>query len=74
MQKVPSVQLTISKPSIKDLLDEVKGFKYQITMKLLLNKYKENADRKFAPVYFNSTTKIVTNSEYDLNKSFQKVF
>ena len=74
MQKVPSVQLTISKPSIKDLLDEVKGFKYQITMKFLLNKYKENADRKFAPVYFNSTTKIVTNSKYDLNKSFQKVF
>ena len=44
--KDPSVQLTISKPSIKeifkDLLDEIKGFKYQITLKVLLNKYKEN--------------------------------
>ena len=37
--KYPSVQLTISKPSIKDLfkdlLNEIKGFKYQITLKLL---------------------------------------
>ena len=36
--KDPSVQLTASKSSIKDLfkdlLDEIKGFKYQITVKV----------------------------------------
>ena len=43
--KDPSVQLTISKPSIedllKDLLDGIGGFKYQITLKILLRKYKK---------------------------------
>ena len=52
VSKKPSVQLTVSKPSIKDLfkdlLDEIKGLK--ITLKVLLSKYKENADRKCAPV------------------------
>ena len=38
--KDPSIQLTISKASIEDLfkdllLDEIKGFKYQITLKIL---------------------------------------
>ena len=64
--KDPSVQLTISKPSIddlfKDLLNEIKGFKYQITLKILLSKYKENTGREFALVYFNSTTKTVIQS------------
>ena len=59
----PSVRLTIARPRIKelfkDLLAEIKGFKYQITLKVLLSKYKENAEREFAPVYFNSTTKTV---------------
>ena len=42
--KDPSVQLTISKPSIKgllkdlDLLNEMKGFKHQISQKVLLSK------------------------------------
>ena len=55
--------MTIARPRIKelfkDLLAEIKGFKYQITLKVLLSKYKENAEREFAPVYFNSTTKTV---------------
>ena len=42
------VQLTIIKPSIKDLfkdlLKEIKAFKYQIILKLLLRKYKEDTD------------------------------
>ena len=67
--KDPSVQLTPSKSSIEDLfddlLDEIKGFKYQITLKVLLSKYKENRDIEFAPVYFNSTTKTVIVPEYD---------
>ena len=74
--KDPSVQLTISKPSIKDLfkdlLNEIKGFKYQITLKVLLSKYRENTDRDFAPVYFNSTTKTVFGPKYGFNKSFKK--
>ena len=57
----------------KDLLDEIKGFKYQITLAVLLSKYKENTDREFAPVYFNSTTKRVINSKYDFDKSFQEI-
>ena len=57
----------------KDLLDEIKGFKYQITVKVLLSKYKKNGDIEFAPVYFNSTTKEVINLEYDIDKSFQEI-
>ena len=59
----------------KDLLDEIKGFKYQITAKFLLGKHKENGDTEFAPVYFNSIPKTVINSDkYDLDKSFQEIF
>ena len=70
-------QLEASKLSIKDLfndlLDEKKGFKYQITVKVLLGKDKGNGDIEFAPVYFNSATKTVINSEYMLDKSFRDV-
>ena len=69
------VQLEASKSSIKDLfndlLNETKGFKYQITVKVLLKKYKSNGEIEFAPVYFNSSTKTVINHKYKLNKSFQ---
>ena len=57
----------------KDLLDQTKGFKYQITVKVLLKKHKQNGDIEFAPVYFNSVTKTVINFKYDLSKSFQEV-
>ena len=44
--KGPLAQLEASKSSIKDLfkdlLDEIEGLKYQITMKVLLRKHKEN--------------------------------
>ena len=36
------------------------------------SKYKENADREFAPVYFNCTTETVVGRKYGLDKSFQK--
>ena len=49
----------------KDLLDEIKGFKYQKTVKVLLSKHKENEGIEFAPVYFN------INSKYMLDKSLQ---
>ena len=73
----PLVQLEASNSSIKDslrdLLDEVKGFKYLITVKVLLSKYKENRDVEFAPVCFNSTTKKLINSKYMFDKSFQDI-
>ena len=55
------VQLETSKSSVKDLLNdllnETKSFKYQITVKVLLKKYKHNGEIEFAPVYFNSFTR-----------------
>ena len=62
-RKNPIVQLEASKSSIKDLLNdllnETKGFKYQVTVKCLLKKYKHNGEIEFAPVYLNSFTKTV---------------
>ena len=60
------VQLEASKSSIKDLfndlLNETKGFKYQITVKFLFKKYKPNAEIEFPPIYFNSSTKTMINN------------
>ena len=71
------VQLEASKSSIKDLfndlLNEAKGFKYQITVKVLLKKYRLNEEIEFAPVYFNSSTKTIINHRYKLDQSFQKI-
>ena len=71
------VQLEASKSSIKDLysslLNEIKGFKYQITANILLKKYKPNEEIEFAPVYFNSVTKLVINNKFKLEKSFQEI-
>ena len=55
-------------------MNEIKGFKYEIALKVLLSKYKENKDIEFAPVYFNSTTKTVIIPKYSLDKSFQEDF
>ena len=54
----------MSKSSIKDLLnnllDEPKGFKYQITLNVLLKKIQPK-ENKLLTVYFNSKTKKVIN-------------
>ena len=42
-------------------------------MIVLLSKHKMNGDIEYVPIYFNSATKIVTNSEYNLDKSFQEI-
>ena len=64
-RKVPIAQLEAIKSSIKDLfsnlLNETKGFKYQITVKVLLKNTSSMGEFEFAPVYFNSTTKTVIN-------------
>ena len=49
-------------------------FRYQITVKVLLKKYKPNGEIEFTPVYFNSSTKTVINRRYKLDKSFQETF
>ena len=47
-KKDPIEQLEASKSSVKDmfsdLLNEKKGFKYQITLKVMLKKYKPNGE------------------------------
>ena len=57
-----------------DLLNETKGFKYQITLKVMLKKYKPNREIEYKPVYFNSTTKTVANHKYSLENAFKKFF
>ena len=75
-KKDPLIHSEASKPSIKilfnDLLDETKGFKYQITGKILLKQCK-GTETEFFPVYFYSKTKIVINHRSDLDKSFQEI-
>ena len=57
-----------------DLLNETKGFKYQITVKVLLKKYKPNGETEFTPVYFNSSTKTIINHRYKLINLFKKFY
>ena len=76
--KDPLVQLEASKSSFKDLfkdlLNKMKGFKYQTTVAVLLSKEKENGEIEYSSDYFNSMTKTVINSEFSLDKSFQEIF
>ena len=77
-KKEPLVQLEVSKSSIedlfKDLLNEIKGFKYQITLAVLLSKIKTDGNIEYSPVYFNSATKTVINSdEFGLDPLFQEI-
>ena len=71
------VQLEASKSSIKnlfnDLLNETKCFKYQITVKVLLKKYKPNEEIEFAPVYFDSSTKTIISNRFKLEDAFQEI-
>ena len=48
----------------------MKGFKYQISVKMLISKEKENENREYSSVFFNSVTKTVINSECNLSRSF----
>ena len=70
------MQLEASQSSINDLfndlLNERRGFKYQITVKVL-KKYKPNGEIEFASMYFNSSTKTIVNNRYKLDQSFQEI-
>ena len=74
-KKDPILQLEGSNLRIKnlfnDLLNKLKGFKYQINVEVLFKKYKLNGEIEFRPVYFNSVTKTVTNHIFKLEKSFE---
>ena len=71
------VQLKASKISIvelfKDLLIELKGFKHQITLAVLLSKVKNSGSIEYSPVYFNSLTKTVIDNNFELDQSFQEI-
>ena len=54
-------------------LDETKGFMYQITVKIFLNKYK-GIEIEFFSVCFNSITKAVINHKFDLDKLLKKFY
>ena len=53
----------------------MKGFKYQIIVNILLHKEKKNGDIEYSSVYFNSTTKVVINEDFNesLSKSFEEI-
>ena len=76
-RKDPIIQLKASKSSIKDLfndpLNKTKGFKYQITVKVSLKKYKLNREIEFRPAYFNSVTKTVTNHRFKIENYFYEI-
>ena len=71
------VQLKASEISIKELLKvlfiELKGFKYQITLAVLLSKMKNNGEIEYSTVYFNSLTKTVIGDKFELNQTFQEI-
>ena len=70
------VQLKASKLSINlfsDVLNEIKSFKYQITVKVLLKRFKLDEEIEFRRVYFNSVTKTVTNHRFQLESAFEEI-
>ena len=71
-------KLEASKLSIKDLfsdlLNETKGFNYQMTLKVVLKKIQTNRQIEFSrPIYFNLTTKTVINHRFKLENYFQEI-
>ena len=61
------------KDLLSDLLNEIKGFKYQITLQVMLKKYKPKGEIEFRPVYFNSTTKTLINHKFSPENTFQEI-
>ena len=61
------------KDLFSDLLNGTKGFKYELTLNVLLKKYKPDGKIEFRAAYFNSTTKTVINHRLKLENSFQEI-
>ena len=49
------------------------NIKNQITLEVELKKKYKDTEIEFSSVYFNSTTKRLTNHEFALEKSFQEI-
>ena len=72
------IQLKASDISIKklfkDLLVELKGLKYQITLAVLLSKVNNSGEIEYSPVYFNSLTiTVIGSNKFGLNQAFQEI-
>ena len=71
------IQLKSSKMVIKnlfkDLLVETNGFKYQITLCVLLSKVKSSDLIEYSPIYLNSLTKTVIVNKYFLDQCFNEI-
>ena len=50
-----------------------KDFKYQVTLKVVLKKKKNNGEIEFRPVYFDSKTKTVINHKFSIENAFQEI-
>ena len=78
-KKDPMIQLYSSKVHITELfgelLSEMKGFKYQITLFVTLKKSKLDGTVEYAAVYLNSFVKTVINYDFDdsIDKSFSEI-
>ena len=49
------------------------GFKYVLSTKIILKKPVNDNEHEYFTVYFNSLVKMVVNSRYHLNKSFEEI-
>ena len=78
-KKDPMIQLYSSKGCVSklfgELLIEMKGFKYQITLFVTLKKSKLDGTVEYAAVYLNSFVKTVINYDFDdsIDKSFSEI-
>ena len=55
-----------------DLLYKTKGFKYQITVKILF-KIDKSTEIELSQVYFNSITETVTNHQFDFENASREI-
>ena len=71
------IQLKSSEISLKklfkDLLIELKGFKYQITLTVLLSKAKSIDIIEYSTVYLNSLTKTIIGDKFYLDQCFNEI-
>ena len=78
-KKVPVIQLYSNKACITklfgELLSEMKGFKYQITLSVTLKKSKLDGTVEYAAVYLNSFVKTIINYDFDdsIDKSISEI-
>ena len=54
-------------------MNEIKSFKYQITLEVLLSKIKSDGNIEYSPVHFNSATKTVIYFKFGLDQSLQEI-